>query len=180
MTPLRQTFPLSNFPSTDPTLPLGYKSPLIFVVFNLSLPHLKTPWESPSIPGTLLFLRSVWVTLSSSMLGRVQADPQKWVSLQAQQSEHTCLPITDNAGSITGWGEIPWRRKWQYTPSIFAWKIPWTGKTGRLQPMGSRRVGHDLAINHNPHKYPARRVLQCTGLKSLRLTEAAKFKPRKL
>ena len=27
--------------------------------------------------------------------------------------------------------------------SILAWKIPWTEKPGRLQPMGSQRVGHD-------------------------------------
>ena len=27
--------------------------------------------------------------------------------------------------------------------SILAWKIPWTEDTGRLQSMGSQRVGHD-------------------------------------
>ena len=27
--------------------------------------------------------------------------------------------------------------------STLAWKIPWAEKPGRLQPMGSRRVGHD-------------------------------------
>ena len=27
--------------------------------------------------------------------------------------------------------------------SILAWKIPWTEEPGRLQTMGSRRVGHD-------------------------------------
>ena len=27
--------------------------------------------------------------------------------------------------------------------SILAWKVPWTEKPGRLQPMGSQRVGHD-------------------------------------
>ena len=28
-------------------------------------------------------------------------------------------------------------------PSIFAWKIPWMEEPGRLQSMGSQRVGHD-------------------------------------
>ena len=28
--------------------------------------------------------------------------------------------------------------------SILAWKIPWTEEPGRLQSMGSQRVGHDL------------------------------------
>ena len=27
--------------------------------------------------------------------------------------------------------------------SILAWKIPWKEKPGRLQSMGSQRVGHD-------------------------------------
>jgi len=27
--------------------------------------------------------------------------------------------------------------------SILAWKIPWTEEPGRIQPMGSQRVGHD-------------------------------------
>ena len=27
--------------------------------------------------------------------------------------------------------------------SILAWIIPWTEEPGRLQPMGSQRVGHD-------------------------------------
>ena len=27
--------------------------------------------------------------------------------------------------------------------SIVAWRIPWTEKPGRLQSMGSQRVGHD-------------------------------------
>ena len=28
-------------------------------------------------------------------------------------------------------------------PSILAWRIPWTEEAGRLQSMGSQRVGHD-------------------------------------
>ena len=35
--------------------------------------------------------------------------------------------------------------------SIFAWRIPWTEKPGRLQSMGSQRVEHGLATN--PHRY---------------------------
>ena len=27
--------------------------------------------------------------------------------------------------------------------SILAWRIPWTEEPGRLQPIGSQRVGHD-------------------------------------
>ena len=31
--------------------------------------------------------------------------------------------------------------------STLAWKIPWTEKRGRLQSMGSQRVGHDYYSN---------------------------------
>ena len=31
--------------------------------------------------------------------------------------------------------------------STFAWKIPWTEEPGRLQSMGSQRVGHDCVIS---------------------------------
>ena len=27
--------------------------------------------------------------------------------------------------------------------SVFAWEIPWTEEPGRLQSIGSQRVGHD-------------------------------------
>ena len=30
--------------------------------------------------------------------------------------------------------------------STLAWKIPWTEEPGRLQSMGSQRVGHNLVI----------------------------------
>ena len=35
------------------------------------------------------------------------------------------------------------RRQWQPTPVFLAWKIPWTEEPGRLQSMGSLRIGHD-------------------------------------
>jgi len=31
--------------------------------------------------------------------------------------------------------------------SVFSWEIPWTEEPGRLQSMGSQRVGHDWAAN---------------------------------
>ena len=39
-------------------------------------------------------------------------------------------------------GKIPWRRKWQSIP-VLLWKIQWTEEPGRLQSMGSQRVGHN-------------------------------------
>jgi len=39
--------------------------------------------------------------------------------------------------------EDPLEKEMATHSSILAWKIPWTEKPGRLQPMGSQRVGHD-------------------------------------
>ena len=35
--------------------------------------------------------------------------------------------------------------------SILAWEIPWTGKPGRLQSIGSQRVRHYWMSKHNQH-----------------------------
>ena len=40
-----------------------------------------------------------------------------------------------------GW-EDPLEKEMAAHSSILAWKIPWTEEPGKLQPMGSQRVGH--------------------------------------
>ena len=39
--------------------------------------------------------------------------------------------------------EDPLEREMATHPSVLAWETPWTGEPGRLQSMGSQRVGHD-------------------------------------
>ena len=39
--------------------------------------------------------------------------------------------------------KIPWKRKWQLTPIFLPGGLPWTEEPGRLQSMGSRRVGRN-------------------------------------
>ena len=48
--------------------------------------------------------------------------------------------------------------------SIFAWRIPWTGETGRLQSLGSQRVEHDGATNTFTFYSSQRCVQKCTVL----------------
>ena len=45
-------------------------------------------------------------------------------------------------GSILGW-EDPLEKEMATHSSTLAWKSPWTEDPGRLQYMGSQRVGHD-------------------------------------
>ena len=41
-----------------------------------------------------------------------------------------------------GW-EDPLEKEMANHSSTLAWKISWTGEPGRLQSMGSQKVGHD-------------------------------------
>ena len=44
-----------------------------------------------------------------------------------------------------GW-ENPLEKEVATHSSILAWRTPWTEELGRLQSMGSQRVGHDSMI----------------------------------
>ena len=55
-----------------------------------------------------------------------------------------------DANSIPGSGNPPEEEMTTYS-SILAWKIPWTEEPGRLQFIGSQRVGQDRSnLAHNP------------------------------
>ena len=41
-----------------------------------------------------------------------------------------------------GW-EDPLQKEMTIHSSTLAWKIPWTDEPGRLQAMGSQRIGHN-------------------------------------
>ena len=44
--------------------------------------------------------------------------------------------------------EDPLEKEMATLSNTLAWKIPWTKECGRLQSMGSQRVGHDWATSH--------------------------------
>ena len=56
--------------------------------------------------------------------------------------------LTANAGDIRDMGSIPGSGRFSgegmaTQSTILAWRIPWTEEPGRLQSMGSPRVGHN-------------------------------------
>ena len=62
-------------------------------------------------------------------------------SLVAQMVK--CLPAMQETWvQSLGW-EDPLQKEMATHSSTLAWKIPWTEEPGRLQSMGSQRVGHD-------------------------------------
>ena len=52
------------------------------------------------------------------------------------------MPMQEMWVRSLGWGESLEKGIATHF-SIFAWRIPWTEEPGRLQSMGSQRVGHD-------------------------------------
>ena len=62
-------------------------------------------------------------------------------SLVAQMVKH--LPAMRETRVLSlGWEDLLEKEKATHS-STLAWKIPWTEEPGRLQSMGSQRVGHD-------------------------------------
>ena len=59
----------------------------------------------------------------------------------AQTVKH--LPKMWEAGVRSLDREDPLEKEMATHSSTSAWKIPWTEECGRLQSMGSQRVGHD-------------------------------------
>ena len=49
--------------------------------------------------------------------------------------------------------EDPLKKEMATYASLLAWRIPQTEEPGRLQSMGSQRLGHNLAIEPPPHVY---------------------------
>ena len=52
-----------------------------------------------------------------------------------------------------GWGDPLEKETAIHSSTIgvaIAWKIPWTEEPGRLQSMGSQRIGHDWATSRSP------------------------------
>ena len=91
----------------------------------------------------------------SSPLQRVTSLPAKAQRNQIQRGSDPVWLVSRNTSvAASSVGE---RQSWRLNfgssrekamashSSTLAWKIPWTGEPGRLQSMGSRRVGHDWA-----------------------------------
>ena len=64
-----------------------------------------------------------------------------WTSLVAQTVKHLST-MQETQVRALGW-EDPLEKEMATHSSTIAWKMPWTEEPGRLQSMGSQRVGHD-------------------------------------
>ena len=68
-------------------------------------------------------------------------DNLKGLPLVAQMVKH--LPaMRETRVQSLGWEDLLEKEMATHS-NILAWRIPWTEEPGRLQSMGSQRVGHD-------------------------------------
>ena len=83
---------------------------------------------------------------SSSTGSSFPADSAKPVPLagtsQVAQTVKRLSTMRETQVRSPGW-EDPLQKEMATHSSTLAWKIPWTEEPGRLQSMGSQRVGHD-------------------------------------
>ena len=72
------------------------------------------------------------------------------VTWTALPTHHTCPLCLCRMWKTWVWSlgrEDPLQKEMAIHSSTIAWKIPWTEEPGRLQSMGSKRVGHDWATS---------------------------------
>ena len=69
------------------------------------------------------------------------SSPKPGASLVAQKVKN--LPAIQETRVRSLGREVPLEKDMATYSSILAWRIPWTEEPGRLQSIGSQRVGHD-------------------------------------
>ena len=81
------------------------------------------------------------LTFPQVYIGDVSTSSVLWASLVAQTIKN--LPeMWETWVRALGW-EDPLKKEMAIHSSAIAWKIAWTEEPGRLQSMGSQRVGND-------------------------------------
>ena len=103
--------------------------------------------EEVKLPGNLIWtheftyhLRNIWELVSAVFWAGVQ----QWFSLVLWllNSVKNLPAVQETQVQSMGW-EDALEKGMATHPSTLAWRIPWMEKPGRLQSMGSHRVGHD-------------------------------------
>ena len=167
---IESMMPFNHLILCNPLLLSPSISPDIKVFSNESVLRIRWPkyWSfsfsislSSEYSGLISF-RIDWdwlISLQSKKLSRVFSNitVQKHQFFSAQLSLWYNSPYmtTGRIIALTIWNFVNkvlsllfnWRRPWHPTPVTLAWKITWMEEPGRLQSMGSPRVGHNWATS---------------------------------
>ena len=77
---------------------------------------------------------------------KIWSTPKRIGASLVAQSVKNLPAVQETRVQSLGW-EDPLEKEMAPHSSTFAWKIPWTEEPGRLQSMGSWRVGHEWATS---------------------------------
>ena len=83
--------------------------------------------------------------------GRKESDTAERLTLHGSAGKKSACKLEIWVRSL-GWEDSLEKGKATHS-SILVWEIPGTEGTGRLQSMGRKRIGHDLALKNNDSKY---------------------------
>ena len=89
----------------------------------------------------LSLFTTIKLKTKSNKLILVRSQEDSRASLVAQRLKHL-LPLRETWVQSLG-REDPLEKEMATHTRILAWRIPWREEPGRLQSMGSQRVGHD-------------------------------------
>ena len=148
---------------------------------------LPRPWDSPArtLEWVVVSFSNAWKwKVKVKSLSCVQLFATPWTAAHqappsmgfSRQEYWSGVPesLISEEQNVQGNYMLPWRRvpsrrylleKDMAThPSILAWEIPWTEDPGRLQSMGSQRVGHHLVTeqSHVLDSFEGACVYMCT------------------
>ena len=98
--------------------------PWIFLFYHAAS---GTPTAQKSLDDSIYWVLTRWTSLGAQTVKRLPTMQETWVR-------------------SLGW-EDPLEKAMATHSSTLAWKIPWMEERGRLQSMGSQRVGHDWATS---------------------------------
>jgi len=107
------------------------------------------PGEKKRMISNVLISNTVW--LQGLFFYFLISRESEWKSLPivslvvAQRAKHLST-MWETQVRFLGW-EDPLEKEMAPHSSTLAWKTPWTEYPGRLQSMGSQRVGHDWATS---------------------------------
>ena len=129
-------------------------------MFLFTFMHWRRKWHPTPVflPGESQGWGALWATASGVTQSQTRL---KWLS-SSSSSSSSCNMFDTYAFFFFlshPWNKPPERGVWRSPfcqcvaqekamaphSSTLAWKIPWAEEPGRLQPMGSQRVGHDWA-----------------------------------
>ena len=115
-----------------------------FASFSLSIIILRKPsMFCVLVVDSFLLLNSkypvMWINCSCFIYSGVGCPHRTSLVAQMVKCQST---MRETRVQSLGW-EDPLEKEMAIHSSTIAWKIPWTEEPGRLESMGSQRVGHD-------------------------------------